>query len=119
MASGWCCLLAVAIIGTTVHGGQRWLPIGSFRLQPSEFMKIALIVALASYLGNRREEAVAVPLPGAQRRIVAIPVGLVYLQPDLGTALVLIAMWGVVLFASGVSLKQVAMLAAGRRPGCL
>ena len=108
---GMVLLLAVAIIGTTVHGGQRWLPIGGFRLQPSEFMKIALIVALASYLGSRREEPWRFRYLVLSAGIVAIPVGLVYLQPDLGTALVLIAIWGVVLFASGVSLKQVAMLA--------
>ncbi|MHB0879145.1 MAG: FtsW/RodA/SpoVE family cell cycle protein [Anaerolineae bacterium] len=107
---GLALLLVVAIVGATIHGGQRWIPIGSFTLQPSELMKIALVIALAQYLGARREEPWRFRYLVVSAIILAIPVGLVYLQPDLGTALVLVAIWGVVVFTSGVSMKQVLVL---------
>lgn len=111
----WYCvglvtLLVVAIVGASVHGGQRWIPIGGFTFQPSELMKVMLVIALAQYLGNRREQPWRFGYLVVSAVMVAVPVGLVYLQPDLGTALVLVAVWGVVLFISGVSLKQVAVL---------
>jgi rod shape determining protein RodA len=108
---GLATLLVVAIVGATIHGGQRWIPIGGFTFQPSELMKIMLVIALAQYLGNRREQPWRFGYLVVSFLIVAVPVGLVYLQPDLGTALVLVCIWGVVLFVSGVSLKQVGVLA--------
>jgi len=110
-AVGLALLLVVAIVGSTVHGGQRWIALGSFTFQPSELMKLALIVALAQYLGNRREEQWRFSYLLVSGLIVAVPVGLVYLQPDLGTALVLVCIWGVTLFISGVDMKQVLALA--------
>lgn len=80
-------LVAVLIVGRNVGGNQAWIPIGSFRLQPSEFAKLATVLLLARYLG---EQATKTPnlktlLSGAA--LVAAPVVLVLLQPDAGSAL--------------------------------
>lgn len=113
-ALGLAMLLVVAIIGSTMHGGQRWLPIGGFSLQPSEFMKVLMLVTLAQYLGPRREDGWRFHYLIVSGMIVGVPVALVYSQPDLSTSLVLVVMWGVAVFISGISLKQtVALIVVG------
>ena len=79
-------LLAVMIVGVTAKGAQRWLTIGGFNIQPSEFAKIGLIITLAALL----HESKTTSLSQVSRTlaITAIPWGLVFLQPDLGTSLV-------------------------------
>jgi len=83
-------LLFVALIGKTGLGAQRWISFGPFSFQPSELMKIALIVALAKYLGDRGEQIrrarqILVPI-----LLVLAPAFLVLRQPDLGTAIILV-----------------------------
>ena len=79
-------LLAVMIAGVTAKGAQRWLTIGGFNVQPSEFAKIAVIITLAALLHENKTAS----LSNIARTlaITAIPWGLVFLQPDLGTSLV-------------------------------
>jgi rod shape determining protein RodA len=83
-------LVLVFILGRDIRGSSRWINIGSFSLQPSEFMKLFLIIALAKYLHDdpksegRTLKDLAVPA-----LIVAVPMVLVLKQPDLGTALIL------------------------------
>lgn len=79
-------LIAVMIIGTSAKGAQRWISIGGFNVQPSEFAKIGLIITLAAVLHKRT----ASTLESVFRTlaITAIPWGLVFLQPDLATSLV-------------------------------
>ncbi|MDR9403243.1 MAG: rod shape-determining protein RodA [Halothece sp. Uz-M2-17] len=79
-------LLAVLVIGVTAKGAQRWITVGGFNLQPSEFAKLGLIITLAAILHRRPAET----LPALFRAliVVAVPWGLVFLQPDLGTSLV-------------------------------
>jgi rod shape determining protein RodA len=84
-------LIAVLLVGTTINGAHSWIVIGGgFQVQPSEFAKVALVVGMAVLLAERgsREDArrgADVPLVLA---VAAVPLGLVMLQPDLGTALV-------------------------------
>ena len=79
-------LLAVMLIGTKALGAQRWITIGGFNIQPSEFAKLGVIITLAALL----EEHTAEKLPAIVKSlsIVAVPWILVFLQPDLGTSLV-------------------------------
>jgi len=98
-------LIGVEVMGVVGMGAQRWIELGPFRLQPSEVMKITLIMALARYFHNigledtRRIQWLIVPL-----FLVAAPAALVLRQPDLGTALLLVAGGGIVFFSAGVSL---------------
>jgi rod shape determining protein RodA len=98
-------LLAVEIAGSIGMGAQRWIDLGIINLQPSELMKIALVLALARYFHGcsaedvRRLGRLIVPLA-----IVAAPVALVLRQPDLGTGLMLLMGGGALFFAAGVPL---------------
>lgn len=98
-------LIAVDLFGQIGMGAQRWLDIGPLRLQPSELMKISLIVFLAAYYDWLPLEKVSRPfwviLPVI---FILLPVGLVLGQPDLGTALMLIMGGGLLMMAAGVSL---------------
>ncbi len=88
-AAGVFSLVLVSILARDVRGAARWINIGSFSFQPSEFTKICLIIALAKYLHNdpKNEERTLkdLAIPAA---ITAVPALLVARQPDLGTALV-------------------------------
>ncbi|MFP4220737.1 MAG: rod shape-determining protein RodA [Phormidium sp.] len=79
-------LIAVMVLGTTALGAQRWITIGGFNIQPSEFAKLGVIITLATML----EGQTAANLPTVLRSlaVAAVPWGLVFLQPDLGTSLV-------------------------------
>jgi rod shape determining protein RodA len=96
-------LIAVEVSGHTSMGAQRWINFGLFQLQPSEVMKIALVLALARYFHGGYLEDVAQPahlvLPVM---MVLTPAALVLKQPDLGTAVMLLASGGALLFLAGV-----------------
>ena len=108
-------LILVLLIGTTGGGAQRWISMGAFRLQPSEFAKLALILALARTLAKweaKREEK------GIRRFRDLIPIGmqvglpflLIMRQPDMGTAMVLVAIVIGILFIGGLSYKLLALI---------
>ena len=98
-------LLAVLLMGTGAKGAQRWIDLGFFRFQPSEVIKLALPLMLASYLGN------SMP-PGFKNICVAlvlaaIPLALILLQPDLGTGLLVAASGLTVLFLAGLRWRYI------------
>ena len=79
-------LVAVMVVGISAKGAQRWIPIGGFNIQPSEFAKLGVIITLAALLHERPASNL-----GAVCRalaVTAVPWALVFLQPDLGTSLV-------------------------------
>ncbi|MBD2776339.1 rod shape-determining protein RodA [Iningainema tapete] len=82
-------LIGVMFAGTSAKGAQRWIEVAGFRIQPSEFAKVGLIITLAALLHKRT----ASTLPSVFRAlaITAVPWGLVFLQPDLATSLVFAA----------------------------
>ncbi len=98
-------LALVEFMGFVGMGAQRWLDLGYFNLQPSELMKIAMVLALARYFHSLTMEAVARPtrlvIP---LMMVFAPAALVLRQPDLGTALMLIMAGGALFFVAGVRL---------------
>jgi len=105
-------LLAVLTAGHTAMGGSRWIALGSFRLQPSEFAKIAVILSLAAFLSRRGDAVQRLPLLLKSLLIAAGPVLLVLVQPDFGTALVVIAIWFGVLYLSGAKPAHLAAVFA-------
>lgn len=108
-------LVVVHFFGETGMGAQRWIDLGFMQLQPSEVMKVSLILALAMYYDWLEPERVSRPLWVAlPLGITLIPVVLVLQQPDLGTSILLALGAGVVMFLAGVSLWYFAVaLAAG------
>jgi hypothetical protein len=88
--SGVVLLLLVFILGREIRGSSRWIYIGSFSFQPSEFMKLFLVIALAKYLhDDPKSEGRTLKDLVIPALIAAVPTALVLLQPDLGTALIL------------------------------
>lgn len=79
-------LLIVKFVGTSALGARSWLSVGGLNIQPSEFAKIGVIIVLAAVLGA--EEAATIPALIRALAILALPWGLVFVQPDLGTSLV-------------------------------
>ncbi|SFP08212.1 rod shape-determining protein RodA [Tranquillimonas alkanivorans] len=97
-------LVLVELIGTTGMGAQRWIDLGFMRLQPSELMKITLVMMLAAYYDWLDVDKVSRPLWVLVPLVLILaPTFLVLKQPDLGTALLLIMGGGAVMFAAGVS----------------
>ena len=96
-------LLYVEFFGAEINNAQRWIKFEEFQVQPSEFMKIALIMALARYFHRLNIEDIARPhfliIP---LMLIAAPVLLIQRQPDLGTALFLTVCGGAVFFLAGV-----------------
>lgn len=98
-------LIGVELLGRVGGGSQRWLDLGFIQLQPSEFMKIAVVLVLARYyqfLPRGYETRPAALLPALA--LIALPAALVMLQPDLGTALSITFGGVVVMFLAGVRL---------------
>lgn len=101
----------IAVIGTTAGGAQRWLALGEFLLQPSELIKLGVILVLAHYLSAReaKMESFLTPLLGIL--LLAPAVALIFLQPNLGTALVLLVIGGAMFFVAGLRWRHIAALA--------
>ncbi len=98
-------VIAVGLRGIVGMGAQRWIDLGLIQLQPSEIMKIALVLALARYFHSLPAENAGriryLVVPGL---MIAVPAALVLKQPDLGTAMMLLATGAILLFLGGVRL---------------
>ncbi|HUD51348.1 rod shape-determining protein RodA [Parvibaculum sp.] len=95
---------AVDIVGFKGMGAQRWLNLGIIQLQPSEIMKVAILLALARYFhGLTLEETSRIKNLIVPLLLVVVPVGLVVKQPDLGTAILLTVSGVVLFFAAGLA----------------
>jgi len=93
-------LVAVLLVGVTELGATRWLDIAGFRFQPSELAKPALVLMLAALFHERREDGLGLRALVEALVIAAIPAALIIVQPDLGTAIVFVAItFGVLLMA--------------------
>ena len=99
-------LLAVLALAKDVKGAGRWIDLGFFRLQPSEFAKIFLIITLANYLANTAGEMEKLSDLFPLLLHVAVPMLLIMLQPDLGTALVLLAILMGMMFVAGIKIQH-------------
>ncbi len=99
-------LIGVEALGAVAGGSQRWIDLGIIRLQPSELMKLFIVLAIARFYDLvpageiRGWNALWIP-----SLLIGIPAGLVMLQPDLGTALMIVAGGTVVMFLAGIPLR--------------
>lgn len=115
--SGWLyfvnlvLLAAVLVIGAERKGAQRWLGFGSFAIQPSEFAKIAIIITLAVFL-VRHKDRMSEPRTFLLSFVhIAVPMLLIFKQPDLGTSLVITSIWFGMMFIAGARVKHLAAFA--------
>jgi rod shape determining protein RodA len=103
-------LLAVLLMGAAAGGAQRWVDIGPVQVQPSEFAKLGMVIVLAGYFAEKAvgEHTVFLKALG----VFAVPALLVFMQPDLGTALVFGAVFVAMAYIAGAKLIQFAGLVA-------
>jgi len=104
-------VLVLSPVGHTTQGAQRWITLGILQIQPSEIMKLVLIIALSALWADKGANS------GLGRvvlavGIAAIPAGLIYLQPDLGTVLVLVFLAFSIVLVAGAKLRWIALLVA-------
>jgi rod shape determining protein RodA len=103
-------LFLVLFVGTSVYGAHRWFKIGGMMVQPSEFAKLSIIFTLAAWMGS---PAVDLEQPSSfikSALIVGVPFLLIILEPDLGTGMVLVPIFVVLLFCAGIPLRPLLVL---------
>ncbi|MGD0812577.1 MAG: rod shape-determining protein RodA [Verrucomicrobiota bacterium] len=106
-------LVAVFVFGSRVHGGKRWITLGIFGLQPSEFAKIAFILLLANFLSRPADELRRPRLFWATLGLTLVPFILILKEPDLGSALVFPAISLAMMYVAGVPARMLAGLVGG------
>jgi rod shape determining protein RodA len=115
-ALGVALLLLVHFFGTYRNGSQRWISFGLFEVQPSEFMKVGLILFLAVILkkvgAQRMNFMESIPLTAKLAVFTIIPFALILIQPDLGSALVIAAVLFTLLIVSGISYQMILLMLA-------
>ncbi|HXV26695.1 MAG TPA: FtsW/RodA/SpoVE family cell cycle protein [Candidatus Paceibacterota bacterium] len=105
-------LLALTLAFPEIRGIRAWIVLGWFRLEPSELAKLALVVLLAKYFSARHAHI------GQLRHIIvsgiyfAVPTGIILIQPDLGSAGILVLIWGAMLLSAGISRRHLFALLA-------
>jgi len=105
-------LAIVSVIGQITHGAQRWIDLRIFLFQPSELSKLLLILVVAKYMADHEQQMTRWRVLVISFLFVALPLVLVYLQPDLGTTIVIAATWGVMALAAGMKLRDVLIILA-------
>ena len=104
-------MVLMFVFAEAIRGSKRWIDIGPFQFQPSEFGKLFFVLAIAGFLVERQRRSGELQTVAAAVALGAVPVLLVFLQPDLGTALVYAAALIALLFVSGVRWLHLAVLA--------
>lgn len=102
-------LVVTALVAPEIRHTRSWIVIGGAQIQTSEFAKVALIIALSYFFAKRHQSIAYVGNIIISLLYVAIPAFLVVRQPDLGTALILIAIWVGYIFASGIRPRHIAI----------
>jgi rod shape determining protein RodA len=100
------------IAGAATRGSRRWIDVGFFTFQPSEFGKVVFVLALAGFAAERARSIQTISAPLRILGYGLIPILLVFLQPDIGTALVYTAALAAILFVAGVRWLHLAVLLA-------
>jgi len=104
--------IAIVFAQGAVRGSKRWLDLGFFRFQPSEFGKVLFVVALAGFLAERSRKLDEARTVLQAVGLACIPILLVFVQPDVGTAMVYAAAFAAILFVAGVRWLHLGVLAA-------
>lgn len=109
-AAGFVILGLVLLIGRTIHNNKSWISLGALNFQPSEIMKVLVIIALARYYSESDREHLALKELVIGGLIVFLPALMVVLQGDLGTAVTFAPIYAVLSFLAGIKRKHVAFL---------
>jgi rod shape determining protein RodA len=112
-------MLFVLLSAAATRGSRRWIDIGFFKFQPSEFGKVLFTLFLAGFLADRARRVGSLDVPLAAIAVGAAPILLVFLQPDIGTALVYAASLAAVLFVAGTRWLHLALIGAVALVGIL
>jgi len=99
-------LLLLFVVGSRIRGVTGWFVVGGFAMQPVELVKIAVLLVLAKYLSGRHIELYKLRHIFISSLYVFLPAGLVLVQPDLGSTIILIISWVGLVLISGIRLKQ-------------
>jgi rod shape determining protein RodA len=102
----------VILVGTAARGSRRWIDLGFFRFQPSEFGKLLIVLFLAAFLADRSKRLGEWKTTAAALGLAAFPILLVFIQPDIGTSLVYSVGLAATLFVAGTRWTQLAALGA-------
>ncbi len=114
-------ILLIAVLtplGVTVNGAQRWIEFGGFQVQPSELAKVAVILVIAAVLNERKGDPTIMTMLGAIALALG-PIGLILLEPDLGSSIVFIWLTFVLFLVGGVKLRWLLVLIAGGIAGII
>lgn len=109
-AIGIALLIMVFFFGRTLNGSTGWFVIGGFAFQPVEFMKVVLIIMLARYCSSRAKRRFSWKDLATTGSLVALPVVLLMMQPDLGGAALLVGTWAIFVLFAGIRFSQIAAL---------
>lgn len=109
-------MLALPVLGHSAKGAQRWLQLGGFSLQPSEFVKPALIV-LAAWMFAEGQKGEGVPGVSIAFGLYGLTVGLLLIQPDVGQTVLITVAFGAAFFMAGVPLRWILMLGGAAAAG--
>ena len=104
-------MILVLAAGAATRGSKRWVNVGFFKFQPSEFGKVLFVLVIAGFLAERKNAMQSARTPLAAIGYALVPILLVFIQPDIGTALVYTAALSAVLFVAGVRWSHLAVLA--------
>ena len=107
--AGLVLMALTLVIGMEIKGARRWLDLGLFALQPSEFVKPAFAV-LAAWLFAQADTRPDMPAKGLAFVLVALVAGLLVLQPDFGQTMLIVLVWAAVFFAAGMSWRWISAL---------
>jgi rod shape determining protein RodA len=105
-------MVFVLAAGAATRGSRRWIDVGVFTFQPSEFGKVLFVLVLAGFLAERARNMTSPAAPLAALGYGVVPIVLVFVQPDIGTALVYSAALAAVLFVAGIRWSHLAVLLA-------
>ncbi|MDR1726875.1 MAG: rod shape-determining protein RodA [Acidobacteriota bacterium] len=108
--AGAVALILVLLVGHSVHGNKSWLSLGPLSIQPSEFMKVLVLVALAKYYANLDMDHLNLKELAIGALVVFVPAALVFLQGDTGTTLTYLPIYAVLSCLAGIRRKHVVAL---------
>ena len=103
-------LVGVLLVGVEANGSQRWIAAGGVQIQPTELVKLGLVLLLARLFDNRDATVNRFKTIVSSLALTVVPAGLILLQPDLGSAVVLFVVWITILFASKLKMSRFALV---------
>lgn len=109
---GLALLTGLIFVGSTINGSTSWYSLGAFSFQPSDMVKLIVILILAKYLARRHVEIKAIKHVFITALYVLVPFLLIFIQPDFGSAAILLAIWLGMILVSGISKKHILILLA-------